>query len=40
MALIGVNIYILYTALFNDPATTVPRLQLDNDVDATFLAET
>ena len=30
----------LYTALFNDPATTVPRLPLDNDVDATFLAET
>ena len=30
----------LYTVLFNDPATTVPRLPLDNDVDATFLAET
>ena len=30
----------LYTVLFNDPATVVPRLPLDNDVDATFLAET
>ena len=30
----------LYSVLFNDPATTVPRLPLDNDVDATFLAET
>jgi len=30
----------IYTVLFNDPATTVPRLPLDNDVDATFLAET
>ena len=30
----------LYTVLFNDPATTVPRLPLDNDADATFLAET
>ena len=30
----------LYTVLFNDPATIVPRLPLDNDADATFLAET
>jgi hypothetical protein len=30
----------LYSVLFNDPAITVPRLPLDNDDDATFLAET
>ena len=30
----------LYTVLFNDSATIVPRLPLDNDVDATFLVET
>ena len=30
----------LYSVLFNDPATTVPRLPLDNDADATFLAAT
>ena len=30
----------LYKVLFNDPAKVVPRLPLDNDVDATFLAET
>jgi len=30
----------LYGVLFNDPATTVPRLPLDNDADATFIAET
>jgi hypothetical protein len=30
----------LYTVLFNDPARTVPRLPLDNDADATFLAAT
>ena len=30
----------LYSVLFNDPVTTVPRLPLDNDADATFLAAT
>ena len=30
----------LYTVLFSDPATTVPRLPLDNDDDAAFIAET
>ena len=30
----------LYTVLFSDPATTVARLPLDNDGDATYLAET